>query len=327
MLALGAENNWADVKNSHGRSVNAGLYRDNWLYLSRTDHGQYKETPKPKSKSNWFTSLISGTPQTFFYSLPKTEPSTHTNYVARNAAAAVLSLTGACDQHAFVLASLLRAILPRGTVINICGLQKNGKNIPHTFVVVGDLNEQKSTPLAKLAAQPLLAVDAWPIQGGAVALRDYFLCRELALNAELIVDHSFIADGVDHLVKRVKKQKLLFDMITAELPEVQVTPSASLSSFIHHELDEQLNYPKNITRDRYLTESSLDYEHIFEVASIAEKYNQPIRSKEIFEYICEHYPHKQFKRCLEYVDEQFKAIINQDRAPHEEPTPRLNSAF
>ena len=59
--------------------------------------------------------------------------------------------------------------------------------------------------------------------------------------------------------------------------------------------------------------------------TISEKYNQPIRSEEIFDYICEIYPHEEFQRCLAYVNEQVTAIVNADRGPENDFTQRLNS--
>ena len=323
LLGLGAENNWTDITNSDGRSLNAAKYRANWLYLSSSDRGQDSELSNRTNKDNWFDTFKSGVSQTFFYYTCKTESRTHRGYIARNAAAAVLSLTGSCDQHAYVTATLLRSILPKGTLINICGLKQGDISIPHTFVVIGNVGSHKTINLTKPLLQNLLAVDAWPTQGGAVKLEDYFLCSEPKAEMVLVIDQSIIADGVDHLVKRIKKQNLLFDIVSEKHPNIQIKKSDYLSRFIHHDLEEQINYTNLIKRDPYLSSSSLDYEDIFEVDLISDKYIKPVRSKEIFEYICQIYPHEEFQRCLEYSNEQLTAIISADTAPEKEISKKI----
>ncbi|STY30356.1 Uncharacterised protein [Legionella wadsworthii] len=325
LLALGAENNWEDIQQSQGRSMLAGMYRSNWLYLSRHDRGEYTDPPKLEKKSDSSEAFLSEIPQTLFYYTPKTESKTHKNYVARNAAAAVLSLTGACDQHAFVLATLLRAILPKGTAIHICGLDVAQESIPHTFVVVGNLPNKKYIHLNDLLLHRLLAVDAWTTIGGAVALNNYFLSSGNTQEEILIVDKTFIADGKDHLIKRIRKQKILYDIINEDEMDITVQKSSYLSSFIHHELGEQVNYTKQIKRDKYLANSPYDYESVYDASTISIKYKQPERSKEVFEYICKNYPHAEFMRCLEYVSEQVNSIVNEDRNHDADFTHRLNT--
>lgn len=325
LLALGAENNWGDIQRSQGRSMLAGMYRSNWLYLSRHDRGEYKDPPKLEKKADSSETFLSEIPQALFYYTPKTESETHKNYVARNAAAAVLSLTGACDQHAFVLATLLRAILPKGTPIHICGLDAANESIPHTFVVVGNLPNKKYIHLNEILLHKLLAVDAWTTIGGAVTLNNYFLCSGQTNEEVLIVDKTFIADGKDHLIKRIRKQKILFDMINEDQMDITVLKSRYLSSFIHHELEEQVNYTKKIKRDKYLANSPCDYENVYNAPTISINYRQPVRSKEVFEYICKTYPHAEFMRCLEYVAEQTHSMVNEDRNPDADFTHRLNT--
>ncbi|ARG98572.1 hypothetical protein [Legionella micdadei] len=312
LLGLGAENNWSDVKESQGLSMMAGMYRGNWLYLSQVDRGEDEEPPKIKNKANWFKTFKSGTPQTFFFYTPKTESRKHRSYVERNAAAAVLSLTGSCDQHAFVLATLLRAILPVGTVINICGLNVAGETIPHTFVVVGSIG-RKNIRLRDLPLHKLLAVDAWTIIGGAVELKDYFLCEGIIRDGFLVVDQSYLADGQDHLIKRVSKQKILLDIIKEGHSGIRVKSSSYLSSFIHHDLIEQINYTKVIKRDKFLSDLPDDYDGMFHGETVSATYQPPIRSNQALEYICRTYPHKKFNRCLEYVNEQVESIINEEK--------------
>lgn len=324
LLALGADNNWDDVQHCQGRSLEAGKYRDHWLYLSRTDHGTSKEFVK-KEKADWFRTFLDGTPQTFFYHTPKTESILHRSYVERNAAAAVLSLTGSCDQHAYVLATLLRAILPIGTSINICGLKMGDKPFPHTFVVIGSLRENSKVPLTALPTGSLLVLDAWTTVGGVVLLKDFFVCAGALQEGVLIVDKSYIADGQDHLIKRVSKQKILLDIIKNEDPDINVENGSNVSFCIHHDLLEQANYTQMIKRDRYLTQSPSDYLGMFCAPTISEKYTQSTKNLEAFSYICENYPHKQFKRCLEYVEEQVRKIISADENPKGDFTERLNS--
>lgn len=333
LLGLGAENNWDDVVESKGRSMEAGKYRAGWLYLSRKDHNIQDgvvETPK----SGWFkTFKKQGIPQTFFYNMPRSESRTNKNYVARNAACAVLSLTGSCDQHAFVEATILRAILPIGTPISICGMRLAGRNFPHTFVIVGDLKSNRhEIPLTELDTTKLLAVDAWPTQGGAVVLKDFFVCEGLINRATLIVDQRYEADGKDHLVKRIAKQKILLDILDSQFseeseePMINAEPGGSLTFYTHHDLSEQMTYTKRIMRDRYLTKSPSDYgEDMFGAPTISKNYSRPTGSEDAYNYIFENYPHKQFKRCIEYVEEKIQEIISFDRKSDEDFKARLNS--
>src|SRR3546814_838536 len=62
LLGLGAENNWEDIQESHGRAMMAGMYRSNWLYLSRNDRGEHTELPKLEKTSNWLETFLSGRP-------------------------------------------------------------------------------------------------------------------------------------------------------------------------------------------------------------------------------------------------------------------------
>lgn len=317
LLALGAENNWDDARKSQGRSMMAGHYRNNWLYLSHTDRGMHQDSLKSEKKTNWFETFQSSTPQTFFYYTPKTESRGHKGFVARNAAASVLSLTGSCDQHAFVLATLLRAILPPGTIINICGLQLKQNAIPHTFVIVGDTRKKgKDIYLSELLLQQnLLAIDAWTTIGGAVPLNDHFIVSDAPKDTVVAVDQSFVADGKDYLVKRVRKQKILLDIIKENDPDIQIEKSALLSNFMHHDLQEQINYPEIIKRDKYLSSSPENYNEMANVSSISEYYKPSPRLLEAFNYILENYPHKDFKRCLEYSQERLCEIIAADKNP------------
>jgi len=324
LLALGAENNWDDVQESRGRSKEAGRYRENWLYLSRTDHGDFADCPKER-KTNWLNAFRSGIQQTFFYYPSKTEFRTHKNYIERNAAAAVLSLTGSCDQHAFVLATLLRAILPKGTQINICGLRMGEKNFPHTFVVIGSLRQNSRVPLTDLPLDSLLAVDAWPTVGGAVLLKDFFVCDGAVRHGVLVVDKSYIADGKDHLIKRVSKQKILLDIIKAGDPDVVVEPSRYLTGATINSLEDEANYTQLIKRDKYLSEFPSDYEGMFCAPTISEKYVQSAKNIEAHAYICKNYPHEQFIRCLEYVEEQVGKIIAEDKNADGDFSHRLNT--
>ncbi|WP_133128845.1 hypothetical protein [Legionella nagasakiensis] len=327
LLALGAENNLDDVLTSRGRSWEAGKYRTNWLYLSRTDHGVREETSAKRDDEGWQKLFEVGLRQTFFYHIPAYEPkNAHKNYVARNAACAVLSLTGNCDQHAFVLATLLRAILPIGTPINICGMRMRGRDFPHTFVVIGDLGSERIISLMGPGAKKLLVVDAWPAQGGAVCLEDFFVCEGALHAAQLVVDLRFIADGQDHLVKRVAKQKILHDILKAEDADVEVQPSVSLRGmFLHHELAEQINYTQQICRHRYLPASLEEYGiGMFAAPAISSRYSTPEGSAAAYDYILNHYPDERFKRCIEYVREKTVEMIEYDKSLDEDFSERLN---
>ncbi|MGQ3889964.1 hypothetical protein ACQUW5_13155 [Legionella sp. CNM-1927-20] len=334
LLALGSENNWIDIKENKGRSIDAGKYRSNWLYLSRTDHDIYNEDSKKAQKSDWFEMYKIGHSQRFFYHIPTTEYKIHRSHIERNAAVAVLSLSGCCDQHAYVLATLLRAILPRGTQINICGLKElSGKNIPHTFVVVGSLSAKNNILLSTLPTNILLTVDAYPIIGGAVVLRDFFLCSGALDKLTLVVDKVYFSDGKDHLIKRISKQKVLLDIIKEQTQEKKGDPIISIERssmtpfFTHHTLEEQTNYTNMIKRNKYLSEDSSDYENIFSIPIISESYKTPIRCKEAYEYICRNYPHEKFNWCLEYVQEKLKQLVDNDRDPNGDFTQRLNSRW
>ncbi|WP_419419922.1 hypothetical protein ACNVED_01040 [Legionella sp. D16C41] len=325
LLGLGAENNWEDIQRNKGRSMAAGLYRSNWLYLSRTDHGRTEKPPKCEQKQNWEAAIQEGQ-QTFFYYPPKLESKNNKSIIERNAAAAVLSLTGSCDQHAYVLATLLRAILPLGTPIHLCGLKMFGKNIHHTFVVVGFLNSKKYLPLNTLPIHSLLVADAWPTIGGAVPLADFFICEGQINDGVLLIDKSYLADGKDYLIKRIRKQKILLDMAKSEFSNLSTKPSDYLSTVTYNTLQEQADYPKLIKRNKYLAKFS-DYDELFLVPTISEKYKMPVRSQQAYDYICENYPHKDFKRCLEYVQEQVKKVIENDKDIEGDFTMRLNAGW
>ncbi|AHE68398.1 hypothetical protein [Legionella oakridgensis] len=328
LLALGAENNLDDVVASRGRSWEAGKYRTSWLYLSRTDHGLREESLKKANAEGWQTLFKAGIKQTFFYHIPSYEPkNARRNYVARNAACAVLSLTGNCDQHAHVMATLLCAILPVGTPINICGMRMGGRDFPHTFVVVGNLGGGHLISLTKPGIKDLLVVDAWPTQGGAVRLEDFFVCEGALPAAQLIVDMRLMADGKDHLIKRVAKQKILYDVLAAEDECVEAGPSQSLlGHFLHHELVEQITYTQQIHRHRYLSTSLDEYDaSMFAAPTVSSRYAPPTDSAAAYNYILECYPDPRLKRCVEYVQEKTHTMVKQDEHLDGDFTGRANA--
>lgn len=329
LLALGAENNLADVLDSKGRSITSGTYRTNWLYLSKKDHSALTcgvsntakaagsailEDSAGSTCSNWYDTFSAGTPQTFFYNTSKTELRTKKNYMARNAACAVLSLSGSCDEHAFVLATLLQAILPAQTEITVCGMELKGIPFPHTFVVVGKLKEGlRKIPLADLDTRGLLAVDAWPTQGGAVKLEDFFVCVGSIDKATLIVDQRFKADGEDHLIKRVVKQKILLDIIEEKDPLIATIPASSLPSLTFTELTDQIHYVEKIKRVPSLSSNPSDYgDDMFNCFTVSATYAEPLDAQVAYDYILENYPSIYFNRCLQYVSERLRAIISHD---------------
>ncbi|WP_367607427.1 hypothetical protein [Legionella sp. W05-934-2] len=321
LLALGAENNWSDIVLSKGKSQIAGKYRDNWLYLSRTDRSiNDPKPPRTQPKSDWFSLFNQDQKQKFFYHQPKYESVHNINFVPRNAASAMMSLTGACDQHAFVVACLLRAILPINTPIRICGLKIKNHAIPHTFVVVGDLPSSKSIHLKNIDPGSLIVVDAWVIQGGAVRLSDYIFTKNWLAHCKLEVDFSFQADGNDHLIKRVVKQKLLHDILSQEIndheddPLIEATPGTQVAKYTQHTLEEQLHYLELMKHAAHCFSSDPTqyYGEVFDMSTISSHYSPPHDACDAWAYLVENYPHPLFKRALDVAQERVSATLENE---------------
>jgi len=96
---------------------------------------------------------------------------------------------------------------------------------------------------------------------------------------------------------------------------------------LHHDLKDQATYAKQIKRDRYLSESPSDYNGMFGAQTISDKYIASTKAAEAFFYISQNYPHSQFQRCLEYVNEKMKQLVAEDLNPAGDITQRLNSGF
>lgn len=240
LLGYGAENNWIDVQRSKGRSWLAGDYRRNWLYVSSKNRMAPTQNVEEEKEEN-----------TFYYYQPALEPTDKKlNSIVRKAVCAILAHSGSCDEHAYVLATLLRHLLPIGTPINICAFKNNqsASDFPHTFVVIGNAQNENGRlteeELEKYMANDLLIVaDAWPIQGGAILLKDFFLRKNTYSSAvynsplSLRVDHTFYADGEDHLTHRIEKQRARVKNAAKKKKGHTFSPASFF--FPHHELTEQ----------------------------------------------------------------------------------------
>jgi hypothetical protein len=308
LLGYGAENNWTDVLNSEGRSYSAGSYRRNWLYISAKDRlnqdgnsldsDECKEADKSQNKNY------------FFYS-PKFEtPDAKSNFLARKAASAVMAHTGACDEHAYVLAMLLRHLLPIGTPINICAFKNDitDDDVLHTFVVVGHVQSEKAelsrAELKKYQANDMqLAVDAWPILGGVVKMRDFWLRQnsysdksERAI-LSLRIDHKLVADGKDHLIKRVLKQRVL--LAASQDEKLNLSFNQSGSCFYSSDLKTQKNITAHIKPVKFDDE---EIPGMMFAENIADSYQEPEGAISALLQILKQ--HSALKDLLIWVDEE-----------------------
>jgi hypothetical protein len=268
LLGYGAENNLTDVCNSDGRAYSAGFYRKNWLYISAKDRlnpdndsmidDECKETNKTLANKSQNKNY-------FFYSPNFETADAKSNFLARKAAAAVLAHTGACDQHAYVLTMLLRHLLPIGTSINICAFKNNrsDEDFLHTFVVVGHVTTEEPdlTSRERIKYQTndkQFAVDAWPVLGGVVKLHDFWV-RQQSHNDKsersllsLHIDHKFLADGKDHLIKRVLKQRALLAAAGIEKPNITINQSGY--GFYSNDLTIQKNIVQHVKPVNFMNE-------------------------------------------------------------------------
>lgn len=247
LLGYGADNNWPDLVQNEGRSWVAGDYARNWLYISAKDRlalsGTHEEkTPKGQTNRFFYHSPFAEEPY------PISARHKKANQSARIATGAVLAHSGSCDEHAHTLGTLLRELLPVGTPINICHFKSHTAEImdfDHTFVVIGNVQDElRDDDSVNIENQKhndnLLVVDAWPTQGGAIALKDFLFRKEVQNDQYLHVQTTILADGKDHLMKRVLKQKKLLH--ASDVTFTQSGPDAPE----HHALADQKNITQQI---------------------------------------------------------------------------------
>jgi len=305
LLAYGAENNWMDVKQSEGRSWNAAIYRQHWLYMSK----------KQRNKSSSTQHFLEDKSAHFFYSQPIQEQrDSKNNYIARKAACAVLTRSGACDEHAYVATMLLRKILPLNTQINLCAFinNKTGEDYPHTFIVIGpavnegDVFDKKTLENYK-KNNTLFVVDSWVIHGGIVRLKDYWLREELdvtlmsPLHLSLKVNTTFYADQKDHLIKRVNKQTALIKEVIKKTEKLKFF--SNCETICHHELVDQKDITK-IVKPLHEIEQYRTDEDMWHNLSIADSYQEPIGTRDMMLEILSKY--LDLKKLLEDIDEELE---------------------
>jgi hypothetical protein len=313
LLGYGAENNWTDVQNSEGRSYSAGYYRRNWLYISAKDRlnqndnamsgdGLEETTKAPADESE---------KKSYFFYSPKFETTdAKGNFLARKAASAVMAHTGACDEHAYVLAMLLRHLLPIGTPINICGFKndRTDDDVLHTFVIVGHVQSENPelthSELKKYQGNDMqLVVDAWPILGGVVKLRDFWLRlnsysdKNKRADINLRIDHTFLADGKDHLIKRVLKQRAL--LAASQDEKSSLTFNQSGSGFYAGDLKTQKNITEHIKPVIFDDDEIIGMWH---APYVADPYQEPEGAIATLHLILKQ--HSALKDLLIWVDEE-----------------------
>jgi len=105
LLAFGASNVLQDIRHNNGISIYADEHRKNFAYISRKERSEDIALPSKQ-----------------YYMHPVNHEKLSGNAIYRKSTAAVMTHTGACDQHAYVLASLLVQFMPEGTPINLCSL-------------------------------------------------------------------------------------------------------------------------------------------------------------------------------------------------------------
>lgn len=316
LLAYGAENNWTDVVNSEGRSWNAGDIRREWKYISKkaVSHAGKRLKPVDMPSEPQSPSAAPTSKPYFFYNPSHEHRDAKLNYIARKAAAAVLAATGACDQHAYVLAMLLRMLLPPGIPINICAMHDNSKDedFSHTFVVLGHIQKESPHLTTERAISAykmnddLLVVDAWPTTGGVVRMRNFWL-RDLPertsyLARTLRVDCTYLSDGVDHLLKRVEKQKRLNEQLSHE--QVEFT-SESLFDTPEEILKKQKEVHKHIKSIKSL-EGYRDGPGMWGAESVVKsgEYHEPPDTENMMQKILASYP--LLRKLLDDVDEKLE---------------------